>query len=56
LEAVITVTTRVLCNEYIGPARLKLNMLEVASELKRLWHPWPRASRSKGASSKLWYA
>jgi len=40
LEAVITVTTRVLCNDYIGPARLRLNMLEVASELKRVWHPW----------------
>jgi len=26
--------------DYIGPARLRLNMLEVASELKRVWHPW----------------
>jgi len=36
MEAVITVTTRVLCSDYIGPARLRLNMLEVASELKRV--------------------
>jgi len=39
LEAVITITTRELCNDYIGPARLRLNMPEVAPELKRVWHP-----------------
>jgi len=27
--------TRVLCNDFIGPARWRLNMLEVAPELKQ---------------------
>jgi len=28
--------TRVLCNDFIGPARLRLNMLKVAPELKQV--------------------
>jgi len=26
----------------IGPARLRLNLPELAPELKRVWHPWSR--------------
>jgi len=47
LEAVITITTRVLCNDYIGPARLRLNMLEVAPEMKRVWHPCYKQNTKK---------
>jgi len=36
-------TTRVLYNDYIGPARLRLNLPEVVPELKRVWHPYFRA-------------
>jgi len=53
LEAVITVTTRVLCNDYTGPARLRLNMLEVASELKRIWHPCRMPSAQSKSSKSL---
>jgi len=28
-----------LYSDYIGPARLRLNLPEVAPELKRVWHP-----------------
>jgi len=31
---------RMLCNDFTGPARFRLNMPEVALELKRVWHPW----------------
>jgi len=31
--------TRVLYSDYIGPARLRLNLPEVAPELKRVCHP-----------------
>ena len=31
--------TRVLYNDYIDPARLRLELPEVALELKRVWHP-----------------
>ena len=41
----------VLCNDYIGPARLRLNMLEVAPELKRVWYPW--SSGIDGISTKF---
>jgi len=41
LEVVNTVLiTRVLYSDYIGPARLRLNLPELAPELKRIWHPW----------------
>jgi len=30
---------RMLCNDFTGPARFRLNMTEVALELKRVWHP-----------------
>jgi len=32
--------TRVLYSDYIGPARLRLNLSELAPELKRVWHSW----------------
>ena len=32
--------TRVLYSDYIGPARLRLNLPELAPELKRVWHSW----------------
>jgi len=41
LEAIITYNYRVLCNDYIGPARLRLNVLDMAPELKRVCHPLP---------------
>ena len=28
--------------DYIGPARLRFNLFEVAPVLKRVWHPWIR--------------
>jgi len=31
-----------LYNDYIGPARLRLNLPEVAPELKWVWHPWSK--------------
>jgi len=34
----------VLYSDYIGPARLRLNLPELAPELKRVWHRWFRAS------------
>jgi len=34
---------RVLCNDFIGLARFRLNMPEVAPELKRVWHPCIKA-------------
>jgi len=34
--------TRGFYIDYIGPARLRLNLPEVAPELKRVWHPWLR--------------
>jgi len=36
----------VLYSDYISPARLKLNLPEVAPELKRVWHPCSRWSTS----------
>ena len=36
-----TLITRVSYSDCIGPARLRLNLPEVAPELKRVWHPWP---------------
>jgi len=41
LEVGITYN-RMLCNDFTGPARFRLNMPEVALELKRVWHPWYR--------------
>jgi len=35
---------RMLCNDFTGPARFRLNMPEVALELKRVWHPWSMIS------------
>jgi len=29
----------ILCNDFTGPARFRLNVPEVALELKRVWHP-----------------
>jgi len=43
LEVVITYK-RMSCNEFIGPARFRLNMPEVALELIRVWHPWITSS------------
>jgi len=39
LEVGITYN-KMLCNDFTGPARYRLNMSEVALELKRVWHPW----------------
>jgi len=36
---VVNALTRVLYSDYIGPARLRLNLPEVAPELQRVWHP-----------------
>jgi len=36
--------TRVFYSDYIGPARLRLNLPEVAPELKRVWHPCTKGS------------
>jgi len=36
----------VLYSDYIGPARLRLNLPELAPELKRVWHPWFIATTS----------
>ena len=33
--------TKVLYGDYIGSGRLRLNLPEVAHELKRVWHPCP---------------
>jgi len=33
--------TRALYSDYIGPARLRLNLPELAPELKQVWHPCP---------------
>ena len=33
---------RMLCNDFTGPVRFRLNMPEVALELKRVWHAWVR--------------
>jgi len=41
LEVGITYN-RMLCNDSTGPARFRLNMPEVALELKRVWHPWSK--------------
>jgi len=38
LEVGITYN-RTLCNNLTGPARFRLNMVEMALELKRVWHP-----------------
>jgi len=38
LEVGITYN-RMLCNDFTGPARFRLNMPEVALDLKRVWHP-----------------
>jgi len=43
LEVGITYN-RMLCNDFTGPARFRLNMPEVALELKRVWHPWSMLS------------
>jgi len=48
LEVGITYN-RMLCNDFTGPARFRLNMPEVALELKRVWHPWCRGY-------KQWYS
>ena len=37
----------VLYSDYIGRARLILNLPEVALELKRVWHPWVRQSSER---------
>jgi len=42
LEVGITYN-RMLCNDFTGPARFRLNMPAVALELKRVWHPWVKA-------------
>jgi len=34
----------VLYSDYIGPARLRLNLPKLAPELKRVSHPWARQS------------
>jgi len=34
-----TLMTRVSYSDYIGPARLRLNLPKVALELKQVWHP-----------------
>ena len=39
--------TRMLYSDYIGPARLRLNLPEVAPELKRVWHPCPSCFLSR---------
>ena len=31
-----------LYSDYIGPVRLRLNLPELAFELKRVWHPCPK--------------
>jgi len=41
LEVGITYN-RMLCNDFTAPARFRLNMPEVALELKRVWRPWRR--------------
>jgi len=45
----------VLYSDYIGPARLRLNLPEVAPELKRVWHPcsrwWPHQNQIHVAST-----
>jgi len=46
---------RILCNDFTGPARFRLNMPEVALELKRVWHPCVRAS-SRSNSARYWQA
>jgi len=43
LEVGITYNS-MLCNDFTGPARFRLNMPEVALELKRVWHPCARRS------------
>jgi len=42
LEVGITYN-KMLCNDFTGPARFRLNMPKVALELKRVWHPCSRA-------------
>jgi len=44
LEVGITYT-RTLCNDFTGQARFRLDMPEVALELKRVWHPWSISNR-----------
>jgi len=39
LEVGITYS-RMLCNDFTGPAQFRLNMPEVALDQKRVWHPW----------------
>jgi len=41
LEVGITYN-RILCNDFAGPARFRLNMPEMVLELKRVWHPCSR--------------
>jgi len=36
---VVNTYNKVLYSDYIRPARLRLNLPEVAPELKRIWHP-----------------
>jgi len=45
---------RMLRNDFTGPARFKLNMPEVALELKRVWHPWSRLLLALKLVGKLW--
>ena len=42
--------TKVLCSDYIGPARLRLNLPELAPELKRVCHPWATASQANACT------
>ena len=37
---------RMLCNDFTGPAHIRLNMPEVALEPKRVWHPCRRRTPS----------
>jgi len=51
LEVGITYNS-MLCNDFTGPARFRLNMPEVALELKRVWRPW--SSFHKKFETKKW--
>jgi len=45
---------RMLCNDFTGPARFRLNMPEMALELKRVWHPWSKAFDTLDHEILLW--
>jgi len=43
---------RMLCNDFTGPARFRLNMPEMTLELKRIWHPYFKTVATDNCKSR----